>query len=63
MNEPIKPSLAQQASFLGLCPVTAAVDQMAAASIEGRGAIFTRPEVVHFILDLVGYTPAAPLHR
>jgi hypothetical protein len=63
MNEPIKTSLAQQASFLGLCPVTAAVDLMAAASIDGRGAVFTRPEVVHFILDLVRYTSDAPLHK
>jgi hypothetical protein len=32
-------------------------------SLEERGAIFTRPEVVDFILDLVGYTPSRPLHR
>lgn len=28
---------------------------LATADISGRGAIFTRPEVVDFILDLVGY--------
>lgn len=46
------------------CPVTAAV---AALSIKGgqeeRGAIFTRREVVEFILDLVGYTDNQPLHK
>jgi hypothetical protein len=28
-----------------------------------RGAIFTRPEVVDFILDLAGYTTDQPLHQ
>ena len=28
-----------------------------------RGAIFTRPEVVGFILDLAGYTADQPLHK
>ena len=36
------------------CPVTAAVHALASAGIEQRGAIFTRREVVNFILDLVG---------
>ena len=35
---------------------------MATAGVEERGAIFTRSEVVEFILDLVGYTPDKPLH-
>jgi hypothetical protein len=43
------------------CPVTAAVHALAAAGIEERGAIFTRREVVDFILDLVGYTADRPL--
>ncbi len=30
---------------------------------EARGAIFTRSEVVNFILDLVGYTIEYPLHK
>lgn len=46
----------RQASFLDLCQVTAAVEAMAVAGIEERGAIFTRREVVDFILDLSGYT-------
>ena len=45
----------------GFCPVTAAVDAMAGA--EARGAVFTRREVVEFILDLVGYTADQPLHE
>ncbi|MBV8523660.1 MAG: Eco57I restriction-modification methylase domain-containing protein [Acetobacteraceae bacterium] len=36
---------------------------MAAASTEERGAVFTRREVVEFILDLVGYTADKPLHQ
>jgi hypothetical protein len=30
---------------------------------EARGAVFTRVEVVEFILDLVGYTVNQPLYR
>ena len=33
------------------------------AGTESRGAIFTRQEVVDFILDLVGYTENHPLHK
>jgi Eco57I restriction-modification methylase/TaqI-like C-terminal specificity domain len=35
----------------------------AVATTVAQGAIFTRPEVVAFILDLVGYTIDRPLHR
>tara|TARA_B100000965_G_C19601388_1_gene762900 strand:+ start:2150 stop:3814 length:1665 start_codon:yes stop_codon:yes gene_type:complete len=45
-----------------MCPVDAAVAQMAESGIEERGAIFTRREVVDFILDLTGYTDDKPLH-
>lgn len=38
------------------CPVTKAVEALASAPAEARGAIFTKAEVVAFILDLVGYT-------
>ena len=49
--------LLRQSSFPDLCPVTAAVEELAhAGDIEERGAIFTRREVVDFILDLTGYT-------
>ena len=32
-------------------------------AVVARGAIFTRPEVVDFILDLAGYTEDQPLHK
>lgn len=53
----------RQPSFPAFCPVTAAVDAMADAGVEERGAIFTRREVVDFILDLSGYTVDRPLHE
>lgn len=53
----------QESLFPELCPISAAVDALAEASIEARGAIFTRREVVDFILDLAGYVPAVPLYR
>ena len=46
-----------QPAFPQLCPVTDAVASMSSAGIEERGAIYTRREVVEFMLDLVGYTP------
>lgn len=56
---------------LGLpCPagtsrkVQAAIDRLASnTEADARGAIFTRREVVDFILDLVGYTNDQPLHE
>lgn len=51
----------RQASLPEFCPVTAAVTAMSASGIEERGAIFTRREVVDFILDLAGYTVDQPL--
>jgi len=42
----------------------AAVEVLAAqGGVEARGAVFTRREVVDFILDLAGYTPDKPLHE
>ena len=56
--------LLRQASFPDLCPVTAAVEELAnAGGTEERGAIFTRREVVEFILDLAGYTCDRPLQK
>ncbi len=52
-----------QSSFPSLCRVTVAIEELAKTGVEERGAIFTRPEVVDFILDLVGYTADRPLHR
>ncbi len=52
-----------QLSFLERPEVDAAVAGMAEAGAESRGAVFTRREVVDFILDLAGYTADNPLHR
>lgn len=47
-----------------LAEIEVAIEALATASgAETRGAIFTRPEVVTFILDLVGYTAEKPLHK
>lgn len=44
--------------------VVNAIEALASNSgIEARGAIFTRIEVVDFILDLVGYVTSEPLHH
>lgn len=56
--------LIRQPSFPELCAVTAAIDQLANhGGAEARGAVFTRREIVDFILDLVGYTSDRPLHE
>jgi len=47
----------------GLDNLQAAVEQLAAAGVEERGAVFTRREVVEFILDLTGYASTAALHK
>ncbi len=44
-------------NLFGECAVRDAVITLSQASNEARGAIFTRGEVVDFILDLVGYKP------
>ena len=54
---------ASQIVLPGLDRLQAAVEQLAAAGVEGRGAIFTRREVVEFILDLAGYTTSIALHK
>lgn len=44
--------------------IAAAIEKLSAtAGTESRGAIFTRSEVVDFILDLVGYTDDKPLYE
>ena len=44
--------------------VSAAIESLSEATGTGaRGAIFTRSEVVNFILDIVGYTEDQPLHE
>ena len=62
MAEPAQQHL-RQASFPGMCPVEDALESLAAADIEERGAIFTRCEVVEFILDLLRYTHDRALYK
>ena len=58
------PSSSLRQQFLsGLSPVADALERLSESGTEARGAIFTRREVVDFILDLVGYVPRRPLHR
>ena len=45
----------------GIDPIGDAVKHLGVSGMEERGAIFTRPEVVNFILDLVGYTENEPI--
>ena len=53
----------RQPSFAEFCPITAAVEKLASTgSTDERGAIYTRREVVDFILDLAGYGRDRPLH-
>ncbi len=50
--------------FVTSANISAAVEVLATqGGIEARGAIFTRAEVVDFILDLVGYTEDQLLYR
>ncbi len=53
----------REPSLPGFCAVTEAVRALSNAGVEARGAIFTRREVVDFILDLSGYTSDKPLHE
>lgn len=63
MHSPVLSLDIQQPSFLEACPLTTAVGLLSEAGVEERGAIFTRCEVVDFILDLAGYTADRPLHE
>lgn len=53
-----------QPGLPGMCPIAAAVEKLAHDSDHSeRGAVYTRPEVVEFMLDLAGYTACRPLHH
>lgn len=51
-----------QHSLPGFCPLAEAVDALAGSGRDARGAVYTKSEVVEFMLDLAGYTPDKPLH-
>lgn len=63
MSRPAPLMNLRKPSLFGDCAVTAAVHALASAGIEQRGAVFTRREVVEFILDLTGYTADQPLMK
>jgi len=54
----VDPQLFDPAEFLG-----ESLECLAVGSAEERGAVYTRREVVEFILDLVGYTSDKKLHQ
>lgn len=59
-----QPGYAASFSPVPHCPIAAASESLAVGGgIEARGAIFTRAEVVEFMLDLCGYTADQPLHK
>jgi hypothetical protein len=52
-----------QTTLPGICPIEETLVNFATAGNQERGVIYTRQEVVTFILDLVGYTADKPLYR
>lgn len=60
---PAHQALAHQPPLFECPDLADAVAELASSDSEARGAIFTRPEVVDFILDLVGYTTDRPLYE
>ena len=56
MDAPIPLISLREPSLMAECSITVGVTARATAGTEQRGAIFTRREVVDFILDLAGYT-------
>jgi hypothetical protein len=63
MATPLPQISVTRPTLFGECAVTAAVTALATAGVEERGAIFTKREVVEFILDLAGYTADRPLQE
>lgn len=59
----LQQSVQTQPYLPGFSQIEGAIDLLSRAGIEERGAIFTRQEVVEFILDLVGYKATYPLHH
>jgi hypothetical protein len=62
MPQPVSGNLFDLRSEPVSSEVRRAVERISGeSSAETRGAVFTRPEVVEFILDLIGYTDDQPL--
>ena len=62
LNLPAPAIALRQGSFFEQSELIEAVATLANAGADERGAIFTKREVVDFILDLCGYTVDRPLH-
>jgi hypothetical protein len=58
-----RPHSSTEELFPAVAFVGAAVERMKSASDAARGAIFTKVEVVDFMLDLIGYTSDRPLWK
>lgn len=58
-----RPNYRTQELFPAVAFVGAAVERMKSASGSERGAVFTKAEVVDFMLDLIGYTSDRPLWK
>ena len=61
VRSPVRSPLGRQQNLPGLSPVADALKRLSQSGAEVRGAVFTRREVVDFILDLAGYVPERPL--
>jgi hypothetical protein len=61
--EPAPNFAPRQQSLFDDGAITKAVKALSTSGVEDRGAIFTRREVVEFILDLLGYTTDEPLQK
>ena len=62
LNLPAPAIALRQGAFFEQSDLIEAVATLANAGADERGAIFTKREVVNFILDLCGYTVDRPLH-
>jgi len=63
MVRPSQKIKATQQTLPTIRPIAEAVSLLADSGVEARGAIFTRREVVEFILDLLSYTSDRPLWK
>jgi hypothetical protein len=63
MTESVEEFFVSQRSLPGLDLTSEAIAEFAQSEHAGRGAIFTKAEVVDFILDICGYRAEKPLHK
>jgi hypothetical protein len=63
MNNSVEHSVLAQRALPGFDLTADAIAAFASAEHDGRGAIFTKPEVVEFILDISGYVVSRRLYE